>query len=251
MPIKAVAVPASLRTIEHEGFKLVTPLQREVEGLTITDAASYLAADALLGRVVAARKRWAAEMDPILTPAKVTVSEAKKTLAGAQALAAKVDGPLGDLELRMKAEMRDYKIEEIRQIEEQDRVREQEKLRLQEQERKAREVSEAPTASPLKARLAAARATTAVEQIEELEQEDTPAPVKAEMSTTRRTPSWRITDTTAFVQQWLQEQMVGSMPSDAVIINTAAISRVFRATPELLDSWPGIERYDEISVVRK
>lgn len=243
----APAPTASLQTIERRGLQLTMPLQRSVQGLTITDEESYLQADSLLGRIVTARRTWEAEIGPILRPLKKAIDAAKEAMLGAKKLDAKVDGPLGLMESQVKLVMRDYKIEEARQIREAEDAREQERRRLDEERRKAELTAAAAKPNSIKARLADARTAAIQEQEQALDQQEESAPVKGSTSTTRTTKSWRITDKTLF----LKGILLGKIPDDMVSINTVLVGKQFRDDPTVLTAWPGIELYDDVSIVRR
>lgn len=235
-----------LRQVERQGLQLLSPLQSAVQGLSITDERSYLQADTLLGRVVAARKTWAAEISPIIRPLKAAIASAKLAMKGAADLDDKVDKPLEELERSLKWQMADYKTAEARQIEEAKLARDREEIQAKREMAEAERKLESARTKPIRERLAAAR-DAALTKIEVLAEELTPEPVRGETSTTRRTPSWRITDKAAFIAGVAD----GRIPLEMVEPWTAAIRQQFRDNPDAMKRWPGCELFDDITVVRK
>lgn len=247
------AVPPTVTQMKQEGLILINPLRRQVQSLTITDEVSYLRADTLLGRVALARKTWAGKMAPILVPLKKAITEAKKAMEGAKSLDAEVDGPLAQMESDLKGQMRDYKIEEARLIQE---AQDKEAAQIAETNRLLAEAAEADRvavtankSAPMKARLAKARADALVEQAETIQAAAEPAPeaVKGTSSSTRTTPSWRIIDKAAFVKG----VAAGKIPLEAVEVWNAAVNKQFRDDPAMMKWWPGVELYDEVTIVRR
>src|SRR5688572_24732453 len=100
-----MAIPANLVKTKVEGTKLVSPLQAAVEALEVTDAEELGAADELLSSILQARRKWDEKMEPILAPLRQAKS-------AADALKREIDKPLEQLELQVKAKIRDYRLAE-------------------------------------------------------------------------------------------------------------------------------------------
>lgn len=235
-----------LRQVERQGLQLLSPLQSAVQGLNITDERSYLAADVLLGRVVTARKTWRVELKPISDPIDKAAAELRKAKAGVKALDDKVDGPLEAMERELKRGMADYKIAEARQIQAAEEDRRRQALKAEQDALEAERKLESARTKPIRERLAAAR-DAALTKIEVLAEEVAPEPVRGETSTTRRTPSVRIRDFRAFLQGVLDD----IIPIEFVAPNMTALRVQFRCDPDKLKDWPGLELFDDITVVRK
>lgn len=228
-----MALSPSIQKARTEGLALIDPLQTAVTDMTITNEDQYLVADAMLGRIQAARKRWTARIGLIIDP----LWEALKS---GRELKNEVDKPLEVLEGQVKQAMKTFKLEEQRQIQaakdEEDRLR-------NEAARKEQAATVAKTA-PMKARLEQAR-----QQLED-KADDASAkqiPVAANASSTRATKKWRVTSG----KKLILAIAAGVVPEMAVSINTVGINQLFRAKggPDALAEWPGIEVYDDIDIV--
>lgn len=226
---------------QREGLALLTPLQQEIEGLSIQTADDYLIADGYLGRVCEARKRWASKLAPILDPLAASMRLAKQAMEGAKGLLNEVDKPLEQLELRLRAGMKTFKVEEQRQL--QEARQEQERLQ-REIELKAQQEAAARTA-PQRARIAQQRET--LEQLAVSVEEETPLAVTGEQSKTRGKRAWRIKDLPAF----LRSVASGELESDCVLVNTVVMNRYFKEHGEDMAAWPGVELFDDVIIVKR
>ncbi len=230
--------------IERKGLALISSLQGEVEALQVKTAHDYLTADELLGRVRSGRRKWLLEMAPIIDPAKETVAAAKKTLKGAEALFDKFDAPMSAMETGIKQEMREYKLEEQRQIQAAAEERDRAAMKLrQEAAQKALLEAKAKT-NPMRERLAQARQALE-QQATETEEQEAPAVIKGASSTSRKVKKWRITDFQTFVTAAGNGKVV---PISMVIVNDFEMNALLRHDPATLASFPGVEVYDDVVI---
>lgn len=243
---KVATVPVSLTRVQQEGVKLLTPLEQDVKALRVTTAEEYEAADMLLSDIGRARRQWRLKIDPILSPLKQAIDKAKEAMMGAKALDAEVDGPFTLLEERVKKVMRDYKLEERRQLQAakdaQDAAIEQDRLKLVELTRK----EELAKTAALRMRLGLQRSIVEA-HAQELESTPKEAPVKAASSQARNVRKWRVTDVAAVLAGILE----GSIPDDVMVVDSAAVGRHYRDSAETVESWPGFEGFDDVVIARR
>lgn len=232
-----MATPNPQLKARTEGLSLLQPLQPLVSALTVDDDESYLEADGLLGRIRSARGLWKVKMDPILTPAKVTVYEAKKTLDAAKALFNEVDNPMLELESVVKATMRDFKLREAahqRLLEEQ-AAAEQRRFAAMAEEKRLKE--EQATTAQMRARLATQRADL-LAMAGAVKEEAKAAPqVKGTSSAARRVQKWRVVDKAAVVKKLIELEMWGHLTLDLSTLTIPQIQQL-----------PGIEVYTDITI---
>lgn len=245
-PVAPAPPPALPPAHREKGLQLIAPLQRETRALSITDEPSYLRADGLLGRVVTARRTWAALLSPVTAPLKRALTAAKEAMEGARDLNREIDGPMEEMERRIKDAMKDYKIEERYRLLEAQRAREAEEQRIAQEAQALEERARAARTAPMRERLAKRREDL-VRQAEVLEQQPEPTPVVASTSTTRTTPSWRIADLHLFLAAVIR----GDIPDNAVAVDRVLVQAMFRDNPAAVGAWPGVELYDEVIIVRR
>lgn len=228
-----MALSPSIQKARDEGLSLIDPLRAAVAEMHITTEDEYLVADAMLGRIQAARKRWSARIGLIIDP----LWEALKS---GRELKNEVDKPLEEFEGKVKVAMKSFKLEEQRQIQaakdEEDRLR-------QEAEQKEQAAAAAKTV-PMKERLNEARRKM------EDKADDASAkqiPVAANASATRMSKKWRVTDADAFIKG----VSLGVIPQMALSVNTVGVNGIFKAKGghEVVAAWPGVEVYDDIDIV--
>lgn len=227
---------------EHDALIKVLPtFVEEVDQLIVEDAPGYEYADALLGQVREARKKWGAVWSRIM---EKTVKPIRDGLEELYQLNRDIDMPAEKLENRIKAKMKEYKTQEAKQIRDADETREREAQRLRnEAAKKEAQLSTARTAQ-LRGRLEAARAQLE-ERAAEVEQTVTPEAVVGISSTTRTKQTWKVTDLHAFCRGIADHKV----PSYAVLVNTVEINRTWRNDAEGVAAWPGVELVDDITIV--
>ncbi len=228
-----MALSPSIQKAKTEGLALIDPLREAVTAMVITTEDDYLVADAMLGRIQAARKRWTARIGLIIDP----LWEALKS---GRELKNEVDKPLETLEGQVKAAMKSFKLEEQRQIQ---AARDEEDRLRREADQKDIAVTQAKTA-PMKARLELAR-----QQLED-KADDASAkqiPVAANASATRASKKWRVVDQAAFIKGLAS----GKIPAMAITINTVGINQIFKQQGghDIVAAYPGIEVFDDIDIV--
>lgn len=228
--------PAALVKVEVKGSKLITPLRDAVEELTVTTEEEYQQADELLATIRQARRQWAAEIEPVLTPLRLA-----KTAA--DALNRKIDVPLGELEASVKATMKDYKVQEAAEIaREQARIdAAQSKIQAQLEDTAAREL--AAKTKQMRERLATKR-THLEEQAEAVEAE-APVAIRAAHSSTRIISRWRIVDMDAFIKGVVS----GAIPKGVLMLDYAFMNKHHLTGRDSMAGWPGCELYDDTVIV--
>lgn len=229
----------TIARIKKDGISLVTPLQEEIQGLVIQSPEDYEGADALLTRVREARRRWSGKLAPILDPLAETVKFAKKAMDGAKAHFLEADKPLEQMELSIRAKMKDYKLEEVRL----QNIAIQEQRRLQQAIDRAAEAEAAAATASQRRRLTATR--EALEKQSDAVADETPAQARVEGSTTRTKPNWRI----KYLSQFLVAVADGTLPAECVTINTVEMNRQFKLDPEGMKAWPGVEIFEDVIIV--
>lgn len=224
-------LPPALIKTKVEGIKLISPLATEVEGLSIVTADDLQGADEILAGIQAARKTWKAKMEKILAPLRSAKSEA-------DALNREVDRPLEQLEAQVKSKIRDYRLEESRQIAEARRVQEAAEARLAQQIEETAQKEQAARTKQMRERLTNKR--QALEnQAEEVEAAR--EVVQTAHSTARAVRKWRVVNKRMAIQ--------GLMAIDGresfIELNTVAINKV---PLEEIEEWPGFEVYNDIVI---
>lgn len=225
-------LPQSVQVAKEEGLALLPPLQSAVVTLRVTDEDSYLVADAMLGKIQQARKRWSARIGKIIDP----LWEALKS---GRELKNEIDKPLETLETQVKHSMRTFKLEEARRIQaakdETDRL-------LAEAAQKERLESAAKT-QPMKERLKARRLELEAQAETVAEQQ---APVLAQSSSSRTVKKWRVIDAKVFALAFAH----GKVPGDVLSVDQVAVNRYFKREggAEAVAEWPGVEVYDDVII---
>lgn len=255
-PVVPVTIPNTL-TVRTQGAQLLTPLTRGVQALSVRTATQYLDADEWLGRIRNARARWVQLMEPIVGPNERALKELKDQQKGIKTLNAEVDGPLEQLEMRVKGEMKAFKIIEQQQIEERRQAQEEEAAALRrEAQVKAMREAEAKTA-PMKAKLAEQRAVLEAKAVAVESDPDVDLnPVKGAGSVSRKVPKVRITDLTTFLAAMQDYAPKADLyefwhpPQSLIDVEalTSAVMAIYRKQPGIVKSWPAIEEYTDVII---
>lgn len=235
MPTVTPQLSKELEVIKTE----TAPVIARAATLVVQNAQDYAIADSFLDRLVGARKSIKARLAKIIDPIKEALDQAKSLLKEA-------DGPLEQSEILIRGRMREFKLEEARQarIEEEKRYAAEEKLR-QEVAAKALAESKAKT-QQMRDKLAAQRA-----ELEAQADVAAAAPaqqtVKAVGSTTRTVRVPKITDKNALIAA------VAAGKASRVIldVNMPELKALYKAHPEEVSKWPGIEWIDDIQIVKR
>lgn len=232
--------PVTRAKVQKEGLTLLDPLKREMTALKVTTPEEYTYADGLLTKIREARKRWASKLAPIIDPLAETLRSAKKAMEGSKALLNEVDKPLEQYEEHVRREMKVFKVEEARQL----REAEQEQIRLQaEIEEKARKAAE--TKGPAKAKIL--RQIGGLQSMQSTIQTEQAAPVQAEGSGTRTKENWRVPD----IKVLAKFVADGTLPADCILVNSPRMNAYFKANPEEMKAWPGVEIFTDVVIVAR
>lgn len=235
--MKELVPQAKLEHTRAQAISVSGLVLSQLDGLQVVTATDYAFADALLTRIRTAKIAVGDKLNPIIRP----IYEGLEAL---YALKRELEKPLDDGERLVKAKMKEYKLEEARQIRaaDEERQRAAEKLREQAEEKERKEAL-AKTAQ-MRDRLAAQR--IALERkAEEVEEAEVDGPVKAAGSRTRTVTTWRLTDKMTFLLGAIE----GTIPLDAVSIVQPVITKALRDNPKLVASWPGIEIVEDVQIV--
>lgn len=230
---------STLGPVKQEGLSLLTPLEPLIKGLTITDEDSYLQADQLLGRIRTSKARWLLRIGKILDPARVVYDEAR-------ALRDEVAKPLEKYEQLVKAEMLAFKREEQRLIAESRLYAEREAQRLADEAEALEKKKAAARTKPMVSRIAAKlQANTAAQ--EAIEQKPEPVIARGVSSGTRTILKVRVRDS----MQLLRALVEGETPIDVLDLqlDTAYLTQMLKENRAAVESWPGLEVYEDIRIV--
>lgn len=201
---------------------LVPTIEQQITALgTIEDEDGYLAADKLFGRVKDARKAWGGRMEEIIRPIRTGLDKLYK-------LNRDVDKPLAALETLIEGKMKAFKLLEARRV--------QQELEQAAAERERLLKQQAKTVSPTKQQDIAAQ----LESVEAFE----PEVVKGANSASRTVRKIRVKDLKALCQGIGD----GLIPVEFVQAHMPAIHAAFKDDAETVESWPGLEGYDDVDI---
>ena len=248
---KSVVTESQLVEVRTESMALARPVLAEAALIQVTDAESYQLAGSFLAKILQARKRVAAKLNPIIQPIRAGLDLLYE-------LRRELDTPLEQAEGKIKQEMKDWQVGEYRRIaQEREAKRREEARQLALAEAKRREAEELE-AKASRARSAYARlkqeelAEQAREAAARLEQKaeiiaaaPVDEPTKAEGSTIRKAQKWRVTDLKALVAG----VATGKVPLEVLEVSSKAVNAEMKADPDFVAGWPGVEVYDDIDVV--
>lgn len=231
--------------VEQKGLRLLAPI-KSIEGLEVKTPEDYEQADRLLGNVKRVRHAWQVEMygaDGKSGP----IPSIRSGLDQLYALNRKIDGPMEQMETSIKAKMTAFKREELKLLQQAEEVRQAEIRRLKVIEDEAiRKAQEAATPQ-LKGRLVV-QANKAMLAQAVIQEEERVQPIQGYASSTRVKKKWRVANMQAFAAacldgtfhpEWLEISVVGK----------AALDAALKEDPDGLAAWPGVETYDDISIV--
>lgn len=259
MPTKSPITlnPTDTLSVRTAGLQLLTPLKATVSALSITSASDYLDADEALGKIRNSRAKWQQLMEPISGPLERAMKELKESQKGVKSLNAAIDGPMEGLELKVKGLMRQFKIEEQRQLQEAETERQAQLARLaREVAQKAAQEAAAKTA-PMRAKLAQKRAELEAEaESVRADPEVNLNPVKGGSSTARHTLKPQITNLEAFVAAIRNYEPKADLyefshPPLSIIkveMLQTALMAIYRQTPGIVKSWPGVTIVDDVII---
>lgn len=255
-------------------MNLISPLRPMVDRMVITDDESYLEADTVLSRLRQARILWASKLDPIRGPIDRAMAELKLSLVGVKNLDGEVDGPLLDLEMKVKGEMRTYKLNEARRIEAARQQQEDEARQLREQAEAKKRAEETARTPQMKAKLAQARQDLETQATRvEMDTTETTA-VKGASSAVRTATKIRIVDVADFLrsaQDYTPQAGIYRMavPPLSVLTHhtgrlgdkteegsalekmTAEVAKIYVTQPGVVKSWPGVEEFTDVVIASR
>ena len=267
--------PTTLVKTRVDGIKLLTPLQAALEQLVVSDEDSYLEADFELAKIRAAVATWDQRINPIITPLKRVLDEAKSAMAGAKALDDEVRKPLLALEAGTKQKMKDYKLLEASRAAEAKAASDRAAAELRQRALAATTAAAVAKTPQAKARLQQQSATLQAEAASVVEQtviDNTP--VRGAASTTRTVKKLRLVNLLAFlgaVQDYqpraglynmghppltlLTHKMnrIGMLTEDGSALETilTEIGKIHSVQPGVVLSWPGVEEYDDVIIANR
>lgn len=260
-PSALVLTDPKLVAARTEGIKIASPLSDAVDAIAIKDEDSYLDADNMLGQIRHARAKWRVKMDPILQPLKRAIDAAKLAMEGAKQLDGDIDGPMAELEVKVKEKMRFYKlVDEPRMLREKQAEADAEiQADLREAERKDEQAQHATTAG-MRARLEQARVALLTRVEETQESVEDIRPVQAASSTARFTKKCRIKNLEVFLkgmQEYSSADGVMKMAhppyellrrEKVMAAIQVELNKLWSTTPGVVKSWPGIEEFDDVNI---
>jgi hypothetical protein len=227
---------------KREGLALVPPLKDAVEELTIETEDDYRQMDVYLSDIARARKTWTAKLAPIRDPLKEAVAAAKRAMTAADALFKEVDTPLAELEATARLRMKAYQTEKQRRIS----AAADEQRRIQEEIDRAAQVEAYGRTAAQRQKATATREALEEKQAEVFE--SAPVLAQADGSGSRVAKKIRASDPAKllrFIADNYEEL------ADCAEILQPALNRRFKDDPEGMGAWPGVEVYDDVTIVRK
>lgn len=226
-------MPTDLVKVKVQGARLLTPLQAEVQSLSVTTPEEYEAADEILRGIKKARAQWDAMIEPVLKPLREAKSNADK-------LKRDVDAPLAQLEEQVKGHMRHFKLEEQRQLAAAQRKVDEEQAKLAAEEEALAERELKARTSQMRERLAKQREVVA----EKAAAIETPIETKGANSQARRVRTWKLVDQNAA----MQAQIAGKIP-EVFSLSASLMNQQLREHGlETICKWPGFEMEEDIII---
>lgn len=224
--------PVNVQAQKEEGLKLITPLQSDVEALTVKTAEDYEEADHLLHRINTVRKTWVERTEKIIRPIRQGLDEL-------YALNREVTKPLDVLEAAVKGHMKAFKLEEQRLIQ----AAANEARRLEEEAQAQLRKAELAATPQLKGRLQTQAART-LQQAIQVEQH-APMPVMAATSTTRPVKVPGVSNLSKFLKGIAD----GYIPADCIEIKQGKLNTYYKDDPEGFEAWPGVTVTSDVQIV--
>ena len=253
--------PTDLAEIRSFGQQnVVSPATEAVTALVISDRSSYESADLILFKIRSARKTVAtlieSRVDSIIKPIRAGLD---KLYEARRQLLADLDQPLEQAEKQVKHKMSVYQAEERHKREEADRIKREEEDRLRRQQEEIERARLEAERKSEQARTAKARKEAAEreeklrEQQRELERQQeearnkpttVPPPIKVAGSRVTVVKHWRVKD----FKRFAAAVAAGDIPDVALQPDTQAIESLWKADPQMVSAWPGIEVYEETRI---
>jgi hypothetical protein len=217
------------------------PFIQQIEALLVRDDKSLAQASMLLTTVAEIRKEIASRFDSILRPMNAAVSAAR-------AFKTDLDSGPAKAEMLIREKMTAYRIEEQKRLQEAEEKRRQE---LEAQRRAlelAKQREEAAKTPQMRDRLAVKRLQVEAE-VEAAALAPPPEPVRVMGSVIRKKMKVRISDRAKFISALAYGTIpLDSLPWEAV---EAQLNRDFNAAPPVVGTYPGVEVYEDIGIMRR
>lgn len=231
-------VATAKKVARIEGLAMIPPIQDLVEQLIIDTPEDYLSADSLFGRIKQARRTWGERMERIIRPIRVGLDEL-------YSLNREVDKPLATLESAVEVKMKAFKVEERRKEQAIEAQRILEEQRLQRELDAKREKEDQARTKQMREKLAAAREQLEV-KLAETQQAPPPEKVVGQFSSSRVAKKIRVIDKKAFIVGVAE----GDIPRTELLeVNQTVLNKLFKENPADVAEWPGVEVYDDLSIV--
>lgn len=229
--------------IATKAVMVTKSLTGRVENFEISTQLDYTKADKLRADIGEARERIAEDFHDSLSKAKESLDAARASFDAARSLYQKYDTPLETMEKGLLRQMSEYKnLErmEQRRIEDEKaaEIRRLEREKL-EAERKAKQAATPVMKAALEKKVEALE-----QQAEVLEYTQTPEPIKVKNSGERTYVKWRVKDLKMVLAAALKGRV--SITVESVKKDRLEMLLEYPDAP-----CPGIESYEEITVVRK
>lgn len=240
------AIPqTTLIKVRKEGMEAIHPLQAAVSSLTIANEDDYKRADELLSRIQMARRWWSSKISPIIDPLKQALKSAKEALKGAEALEDEYGAPLLEYFNATKEKMKQYKLKERHRLYLAEVAKEAEVARLKKLDEEKAAKLQAATTKGIQSRVMSQRAELQ-QQIADVEAKVQAPPIKAVGSIARSHKSVKVVDLAAFLNYVVNGEDV--LPTELIEINQRALNECYKAAPDAVAKWPGVEVVDDIII---
>lgn len=239
-PTTLAVLPPQQMARKRQWLAILSPYQASANALTIENEDDYRAADFALCAVQRMSSGWELEMEELLEPAR-------KLKQGLDTLKRSVAQPLDMVTMTIKDKMRDYKLVEQRQVREAQIAHERERARLEEEKAKKEQALQNASTQKMRERIAAARQELEVKADNLAYQGSGVAPIQADNSSTRTLKKVRVNNYDAFVEGVLQ----GLIPVVCLSIVQAELNLQFKARPEVVEGWPGVEVYEDVIIATR
>lgn len=237
--LPVIDVGAKSAEVKAEGLALVSPFKSDIEDLTIEGDEDYQKADYLLSRVGGAIKTWEAKMEKIIRPVR-------QGLDASYELRREVLAPMQELDKMIREKMRVFKVEERRVLLLAENKRLAEEQRLKDEAAAKERAAQTAVTPQLRGRLAA-QAERLTEQAHVVAAQETPAPVQAARSSERVPEKVRVHDLGLYIQGILD----GTIEPEAVTVDQVWLNKQWKEKPEEVLTWPGVEKYEDLQIVRR
>jgi len=230
---------AELARVQRETGELTGGLITRAAELQIETEHDYAKADSLLTGIREVSRTAPMKLDEIIKPIKAG-------LALLNGVRKKMMDPLAASEATVRSKMREYRVKEQGEIDRKRMEKEKEDRRIQEKAEEAeRQLAAARSAAQrrvLERKLEHLGAKAIEAQSVVVEK-----PVVVSGSTTRTTRRVRVVDADLLIRAVADSKA----PSDLITINTSVLNKMHRDNQDYTESLPGVEGYDDISIVER